>query len=95
MASNKQKKEQRTKSVDDDVGETEERIVLRVMEALTDDRILSLLKKALYPQPLDDKLARMNDTLDALTKILGEKDSRIGLLDKKVGTIEEEMDKLE
>ena len=43
------------------MGEAEKGIVLRLMEALTDDRILSLLKKALYPQPLDDKIERMND----------------------------------
>ena len=47
MASNKPNKGQRTKSVDYDMGEAEEGIVLRVMEALTDDRIISLLKKAL------------------------------------------------
>ena len=56
MAPNKPKKGQRTKSGEVDMGEAEQGIVLRVMEALTDDRILSLLTKALYPQPLDDKL---------------------------------------
>ena len=43
-----------------DVGEAEG-IVLSVMEALTDERILSLLKKALYTQPLDDKIERIRD----------------------------------
>ncbi len=56
MAPNKPKKGQRTKSGEVDMGEAEQGIILRVMEALTDDRILSLLTKALYPQPLDDKL---------------------------------------
>ncbi len=46
----------------------EEGIVMRVMEAITDESILTLLKKALYPQPLDDKLQRMNDIIEALTK---------------------------
>ena len=31
-------------------------IVIRIMEALTDERILRLLRKALYPQDLFDKL---------------------------------------
>ena len=61
MAPNKPKKGQRTQSWEVDMGEAEKGIVLRLMEALTDDRILSLLKKALYPQPLDDKIERMND----------------------------------
>ena len=82
-------------SEDIDKGEAEEGIVLRVMEALTDDRIISLLKKALYPQPLEDKLERMNDTLDALTKIISEKDARIRQMEMKVDTLEEEMDKHE
>ena len=100
MGPNKPKKGQRTKSGEQasgeaDMGEAEEGIVLRVMEALTDDRILTLLKKALYPQPLDDKLQRMNDTIEALTKAISERDGRIQQLERKVDTIEQEMDRLE
>ena len=76
MVPNKPKKGQRTKNGEVDTSEADEGIVLRVMEALTDDRILSLLTKALYPQKLDDKLERMNDTLDALTKTISEKDAQ-------------------
>ena len=77
------------------MGEAEEGIVLRVLEALTDDMILSLLKKALYPQPLDDKLQRMNDIIETLTKTISERDARIQQLERKVDTIEQEMDRLE
>ena len=77
-----------------DVGEADG-IVLRVMEALTDERILSLLKKALYPQPLDDKIERMNTTIETLTKTIRERDARIEQLERKVDTIEQEVDWLE
>ena len=100
MGPNKPKKGQRTKSGEQasgeaDMGEAEEGIVMRVMEAITDERILTLLKKALYPQPLDDKLQRMNDIIEALTKTISERDARIQQLERKVDTIEQEMDRLE
>ena len=83
MGPNKPKKGQRTKNGEQASGEAdnimgeayEEGIVIRVMEAITDERILTLLKKALYPQPLDDKL-RMNDIIEALTKTISERDAR-------------------
>ena len=77
-----------------DVGEADG-IVLRVIEALTDERILSLLKKALYPQPLDDKIERMNTTIESFTKTIRERDARIEQLERKVDTIEQEVDRLE
>ena len=66
------------------MSEAEEGIVLRVIEALTDDRVLSLLKKVLYPHPLDDKLEQIS-----------KKNARIRQLEMKVNTLEEEMDKHE
>ena len=100
MGPNKPKKGQRTKSGEQAsgeaaMGEAEEGIVRGVMEALTDDRILTLLKKALYPQPLDDKLQRMNDIIESLTKTISERDARIQQLERKVDIIEQEMDRLD
>ena len=97
MAQNKKKGPKSTSGEQasgvDDVGEAEG-IVLRVMEALTDERILSLLKKALYPQPLDDKIERMNTTIESFTKTIRERDARIEQLERKVDTIEQEVDNL-
>ena len=95
MAPNKPDRGQRKKSADDDMSEAVDGIILHVMEALTDDRVLKLLKKALYPQPLIEKMYLMSASIDALTKQISEKDTRIRELEKKVCTLEELADKNE
>ena len=60
MAPNKPDRGQRKKSADDDIGEAEDGTILHVMEALTDDRVLKLLTKALYRQPLIEKIDLMS-----------------------------------
>ena len=53
-------------------------IVIRIMEALTDERILRLLRKALYPQDLFDKLDQMSARIDDMMTQLTIKDNKIG-----------------
>ena len=74
---------QRKKSTDDDAGEGED-IILTVMEALTDERVLKLLRKALYPQPVLDKLDEMNTRIENLTAQLLTKDTVKVCVQKKV-----------
>ena len=85
---------QRKKSTDDDAGEGED-IILTVMEALTDERVLKLLRKALYPQPLLDKLDAMNTRIEKLTAQLLTKDTVIAELQKNVCALEESADAVE
>ena len=66
----------RKKSADGAMGERDD-IVLRVMEAVADERVIQLLQKALYPQMLLDKFAEMNTRIDGLTAQLTAKDNKI------------------
>ena len=65
------------------------------MEALTDHRVMKLLKKALYRQPLIEKIDLMSANIDALTKQINDKDTRIRDLKKKVCTLEQLAEKNE
>ena len=53
----------RTRSADGDMGDDDD-IVIRVMEAVADERVIKLLQKALYPKPLMDKFTEMNTRID-------------------------------
>ena len=83
MAPNKPRK----KSADGDAGDGDD-IVIRVMEAVADERLILLLQKALYPQALIDQFAVMNNRIDALTTQLTAKDSKIAALEKRVDRAE-------
>ena len=67
-------------------------IMLRVMEAVADERGIQLLPKALYQQLLLDKFAEMNTRIDGLTAQLTAKDNKIAALEKRV---EESADRTE
>ena len=54
----------RKKSADGDAGHGDD-IVIRVMEAVADERVILLLQKALYPQALIDQFTVMNNRIDA------------------------------
>ena len=70
-------------------------IVIRVMEAVADERVILLLQKALYPQALIDQFTVMNNRIDALTTQLTAKDSKIAALEKSVDELEESADRAE
>ena len=70
-------------------------IVIRIMEALTDERILRLLRKALYPQDLFDKLDQMSARIDDMMTQLTIKDNKIDELEKRIEVLEECADRTE
>ena len=70
-------------------------IVLRVMEAVADERVIQLLQKALYPQLLLDKFAEMKTRIDGLTAQLTAKDNKIAVIEKRVEELEESADRTE
>ena len=84
---------QRKKSTDDDA--VEGGILLTAMEAQADKRVLKLLRKALYPQPLLDKLNEISTGIENLTAQLLTKDTVIAELQKKVYVLEESADAAE
>ena len=69
--------------------------VIRIMEALTDERILNILKKALYPQPLCDKIHEMNAKMVNLTEQVTQRDSKINDLGKRIFALEDSCDRAE
>ena len=90
MAPNKPRK----KNADGDAGDGDN-IVIRVMEAVADERVILLLQKALYPQALIEQFTVMNNRIDALTTQLTAKDSKIAALEKRVDELEESADRAE
>ena len=84
----------RTRSADGDMGDDDD-IVIRVMEAVADERVIKLLQKALYPKPLMDKFTEMNTRIDGLTAQLTAKDNDIAALQKRVEELEESADRAE
>ena len=84
----------RTRSADGDMGDDDD-IVIRVMEAVADERVIKLLQKALYPKPLMDKFTEMNTRIDGLTAQLTAKDNDIAALQKRVDELEESADRAE
>ena len=70
-------------------------IVIRVMEAVADERVIKLLQKELYPKPLMDKFTEMNTRIDGLTAQLTAKDNDIAALQKRVEELEESADRPE
>ena len=84
----------RKQSYDDVSGEGDD-IVIRIMEALTDERILNILKKALYPQPLCDKIDEMNAKMANLTEQVTQRDCKINELEKRIFVLEDSCDRAE
>ena len=78
----------------DDTGEDEE-IVMRVMEALTDERIAKLLRKMLHPRELIDRMDAMGRSIDNLTTQLASKEETISKLEKKIEALENSVDDTE
>ena len=64
-------------------------IVLNIIEALTNEHVLSALKKALYPQQLSDKLDEMNAKMAKLTEQVSLKDAKINELEKRILDLED------
>ena len=82
----------RKQSYDAVTGEGDD-IVIRIMEALTDERILNILKKGLYPQPLCNKIDEMNAKMANLTEQVTQRDFKINELEKRIFILEDNCDR--
>ena len=72
-----------------------ESLALRIIELLSDDMLLSNLKKALYPNQLATKIDALTLQVSHLTSRLDKKDERITELESKVQSLEDANDALE
>ena len=85
-----------TRKMSADAEESDDsRIVMQMMSLLNDDTILKKLRDALYPRELANKNDLTNAKLTKLSAQLAERDEHIAELDKKVSTLEFELDELQ
>ena len=87
-------KTRKKSAADDDTGEAED-IVLRVMEALTDERIAKQLRKMLLPHALMEKINEMDRNINTITARLEAKDTKIAELETKLTALETSVDDME
>ena len=87
-------KTRKKSAADDDTGEAED-IVLRVMEALTDERIAKQLRKMLLPQALMEKINEMDRNINTITARLEAKNTTIAELETKLTALETSVDDME
>ena len=89
-------KQQPKKSLSsDDAAEEREALALRVIDLLTDQQVLSALKKALFPVELSGRIDALTATLERLSRVVEEKDARITSLEKEVHELADANDSLE
>ena len=79
----------------DDATEEREALALRVIDLLTDQQVLSALKKALFPVELSGRIGALNATLERLSRVVEEKDARITSLEEEVRELANANDSLE
>ena len=79
----------------DDATEEREALALRVIDLLTDQQVLSALKKALFPVELSGRIDALNATLERLSRVVEEKDARITSLEREVRELANANDSLE
>ena len=68
---------------------------MRVIDLLTDQQVLSALKKALFPVELSGRIDALTTTLERLSRVVEEKDARITSLEKEVHELADANDSLE
>ena len=73
---------QKKGSSSDDSVEEHEALALRVIDLLTDQQVLSALKKALFPVELSGRIDALNATLEKLSHLIEEKDAKIVNLER-------------
>ena len=79
---------------DSDVGDTEV-MVMRFVELLKDEGVLTTMRSALYPHALSDKLDKLTEIIAGLTSQLENKEMKITALEERVERLERECDRLE
>ena len=79
----------------DDATDEREALALRVIDLLTDQQVLSALKKALFPVELSGRISALNATLERLSRVVEEKDARITSLEEEVRELAKANDSLE
>ena len=79
----------------DDAAEEREALALRIIDLLTDQQVLSALKKALFPVELSGRIDALTATLERLSRVIEEKDARITSLEKEVHELADANDSLE
>ena len=82
-------------SSSDDSEEEREALALRVIDLLTDQQVLSALKKALFPVELSGRIDALNATLERLPHLVEEKDAKIVNLEREVLELADANDSLE
>ena len=88
-------KQPKKSSSSDDAAEEREALALRVIDLLTDQQVLSALKKALFPVELSGRIDALTATLQRLSCVVEEKDVRITSLEKEVHELADSNDSLE
>ena len=86
---------QKKGSSSDDSVEEREALALRVIDLLTDQQVLSALKKALFPVELSGRIDALNATLERLSHLVEEKDAKIVNLEREVRELADANDSLE
>ena len=67
-------------------------MALKLIELLTEEHVLTKLRRALYPQEHEDKIDGLNNQIINLTSLLKKKEERIAVLETKIQKIEENID---
>ena len=83
------KSKSRTASSNDDQSDMDI-MALKLVELLTEEHVLTKLKRALYPQEISDKIYGLNNQIINLTGLL-KKEERIALLETKMQKMEEKI----
>ena len=86
---------QKKGSSSDDSVEEREALALRVIDLLTDQQVLSALKKALFPVELSGRIDALNATLERLSHLVEEKYAKIVNLEREVRELADANDSLE
>ena len=82
-------------SLSDDAVEEREALALRVIDLLTDQQVLSALKKALFPVELSGRIDALTTTVERLSHLVQEKDAKIANLEREVRELADANDSLE
>ena len=86
---------QQKKSTSTEEVEEREALAIRIIDLLTDQQVLSALKKALFPTELVGKIEELNNVIGRLSTKLSEKEDRVVVLDNEVRVLADANDTLE
>ena len=86
---------QQKKSTSTEEVEEREALAIRIIDLLTDQQVLSALKKALFPTELVGKIEELNNVIGRLSTKLSEKEDRVVVLENEVRVLADANDTLE